>query len=444
MKYINKYADLAAYTADTNRPTEAKTVSKVAQSLRYEGKNIVVDKKYCAVGDLVVFDKNDSTIKVVKLDTLNTATLGSNYVIGGVVFYRTESTANVVALNNATSAPWGAPYKVKVTGFDLATGGSFTITVNSTATGAIMYTTSDTLATIATSIMAALETAGFTAATGWSCTAYVAQNCIVVQQSWYTPNVATFLINDADNKVTRTILTGNYQTALSGLVPALGSIRRVDGVDSGFAGNNFAKFKLRYSASGDDSINQAVGASTIIKESRFNAVDNPLLVAYYVTYDNYLMAKMARYLFSKGAITRDAGIVDTKALAAIMYPDYDDSLKPGYPAAYNAFTYGVPSEGYITGFEAGNWYLESVRRMFLLMKDLTYGLSGITTSNADPINRSLYAAGGTTISVADYPWTSTESSGNLAWIYRGGIGLMDYINKYITLNVRPVTAFQLR
>ena len=30
MKYINKYADLAAYTADTNRPTEAKTVSKVA------------------------------------------------------------------------------------------------------------------------------------------------------------------------------------------------------------------------------------------------------------------------------------------------------------------------------------------------------------------------------------------------------------------------------
>ena len=102
MKYINKYADLAAYTADTNRPTEAKTVSKVAQSLRYEGKNIVVDKKYCAVGDLVVFDKSDSTIKVVKLDTLNTATLGSNYVIGGVVFYRTESTANVVALNNAT------------------------------------------------------------------------------------------------------------------------------------------------------------------------------------------------------------------------------------------------------------------------------------------------------------------------------------------------------
>lgn len=442
MKYINKYADLAAYTADTNRPTEAKTVSKVAQNLRYEGKNIVVDKAYCAYGDTVVFDKNDGKAKVVKLDTLNRATLGSNYDIKGVICDRDERTGYAVSLNYATSAPWGAPYKVKVTGFDLATGGSFTITVNSTTTSAIVYTTSDTLTTIATSMMAALQAAGFTAATGWSCTARVAQNCIVVQQSWHTPNVITFLITDADSKVTRAILTGNYQTALSGLVPALGSIRRADGVDSSFAGNNFAKFKLRYSASGDDSINQAVGASTIIKESRFNAVDNPLLVSYYVTYDNYLMAKLARHPFSKGAITRDAGIVDTKALAAIMYPDYDDSYKPGYPAAYNAFTYGVPSEGYTTGFEAGNWYLESVRRMFLLMKDLTYGLPGITTSNADPINRSLYAAGGTTISVADYPWTSTESSGDRAWIYGGDS--VGSTNKNGTNLVRPVTAFPLR
>jgi hypothetical protein len=398
MKYINKYADLAAYTADTNRPADAKTVSKVARDLRYEGRNIVVDKADCAYGDTAVFDKNDGKTKVVKLDTLNRATLGSNYDIKGVVFYRDEKIANVVALNNATSAPWGAPYRVKVVGFDFTTGGNFTITVNTTTTGAISYTTSDTLATVATAMMAALQAAGFTAAIGWSCTAYVAQNCIVVQQSWYTPNVTVFTITDDASKVTRTILTGNYQTALSGLITPYGSIRRVDGVDSGFAGNNFAKFKLLYSASGDDSINQAVGASTIIKESRFNAVDNPLLVAYYVTYDNYLMSKMARYPFSKGAITRDDGIVDTKALAAIMYPDYDDSLKPGYPAAYNAFTYGVPSEGYITGFEAGSWYLESVRRMFLLMKDLTYGLSGITASNADPINRSLSAAGGTMIS----------------------------------------------
>lgn len=444
MKYINKYVDLAAYTADTNRPTEAKTISKVAQSLRYEGKNIVVDKKYCAVGDTVVFDKTANAIKVVKLDTLNRATLPANLVIMGVVFHRTENMAHVVAHNAAASAPWGAPYRVKVTGFDLATGGSFTITVNSTTIGIVTYTTADTLTTIATSMMAALQAAGFTAATGWSCIAYSAQNCVVVQQSWYTPNVTIFTIADGDSKVSKTILTGNYQTALSGITTPYGSIRRNDGVDSYFAGCNLEKFVLYYSASGSDVTGQSVGASSIIRESRFNSVDNPLLVTAYTTYRNYMQAKMLQYPFFKGAIRDDTGKVSTAALAAVMYTDHDGVLKPAYPAAYNAYTYGIATAGYTTGFEAGNWYMESVRLTNILMKDITYGLAGITGANADPVNRSINAAGGAMISVAGYPWTSTEFSSYGAWFYLGSIGLMYNGTKGNAYNVRPVTAFQLR
>ena len=445
MKYINKYADLAAYTADTNRPTEAKTVSKVAQNLRYEGKNIIVDKKYCAVGDVMVYDKTDNIIKAVKLDTLNTATLGSNFVIGGVVFYRDEKIANAVALNYAASAPWGAPYRVKIEGFDFTTGGSFTITVNSTATGVIMYTASDTLTTVATSMMAALQAVGFTAATGWSCTAQAAQNCIVVQQSWYTPNVTIFTITDGDSKISRTILTGNYQTALSGITTPYGSIRRNDGVDTSYAGCNLEKFILYYSTNGSDLTAQPVGANNIIKESRFNSADNPLLVAAYSTYRNYMQAKMLQYPFYKGAIRDDAGKISTAALAAVMYTDHDGIQKPAYPAAYNAFSYGIATAGYTTGFEAGNWYMESVRLTNILMKDISYDLSGITGANADPVNRSIFAAGGAMISVAGYPWTSTESSGNDAWIYYGHGGYVGNGNgKDGAGNVRPVTAFQLR
>ena len=444
MKYINKYVDLAAYTADTNRPTEAKTVSKVAQNLRYEGKNIIVDKADCACGDTVVFDKNDGRTKVVKLDTLNRATLGSNYDIKGVVFDRDERTGYAVSLTYATSAPWGAPYKVKVTGFDLATGGSFTITVNSTTTGAIVYTTSDTLTTIATSMMAALQAAGFTAATGWSCTAYVAQNCIVVQQSWHTPNVATFLINDADNKVTRIILTGNYQTALSGLVTPYGFARMRCGINTSRAGVNYPKFLLYFSASGQDLTAQTVASDSIIKESRFNANDNPLLVAYYGTYTAYMQDKMLLYPAHAGAIKDDTGKVSTAALAAIMYTDYDGTQKPAYPAAYNAHTYGIVTAGFTTDFEPGNWYMESVRRTHTLMKNITYGLAGITGATADPVNRSLYAAGGTLLSVEHYPWTSTEYSSYNVWRFNGPYGIMGATIKGYEIYVRPVSAFSLR
>lgn len=444
MKYINKYADLAAYTADTNRPSEDKTISKVAGALRYEGKNVIVDKKYCDVGDIRVFDKNDGAIKVVKLDTLNLATLPSNYVIGGVVDYRTEDWAHVVALNPAPSAPWAAPYKVKVTGFDFTTGGSFTITVNTTTTGAINYTTSDTLATVATAMMAALQAAGFTAATGWSCTAYQDYNCVVVQQNWYTPNVTVFTVTDADLKVNRTILTENYQTALSGVVTPYGYIRRSDGVDSYLAGCNLEKFILYYSVNGDDLTGQAVGAASIIRESRFNDIDNPLLVTAYGTYRNYMQAKMLQYPFSKGAIVDDSGKANTAALSAIMYTDHDGVAKPAYPAAYNAKNYGIVTEGYTTGFEAGNWYLESVRLTNILMKDVTYGLTGITGLNADPVNRSIYAAGGSMISLAGYPWTSTEYSSNTAWFCNGSNGTMTNRSKDSVYYVRPVSAFQLR
>ncbi len=447
MKYINTYQDTAAYNADTARaalPLSSVSNIQDGSGVKFTGKNVIMDKLSASVGDTVVFDKTANAIKVVKLDTLNRATLPANLVIMGVVFHRTENMAHVVAHNAAASAPWGAPYRVKVTGFDFATGGAFTVTVNTTTTAVITYTTSDTLTTIATSMMAALQAAGFTAAIGWSCTAYTAQNCIVVQQNWYTPNVTIFTITDLDSKVSKTILTGNYQTALSGIITPYGYIRMKCGINTSRAGCNYAKFILYYSASGQDLTGQTVASDSIIKESRFNANDNPLLVAYYGTYTAYMQDKMLLYPAHAGSIKDDTGKVSTAALAAVMYTDHDGIQKPAYPAAYNAFSYGIATAGYTTGFEAGNWYMESVRLTNILMKDISYGLAGITGANADPVNRSIFAAGGTLLSVTHYPWTSTEFSSYIAWFYYGYNGNLGNGIKHYANYVRPVTAFQLR
>ena len=438
MKYINKYVDETAYTADTNRPVEEKTVSQVAGIVRYGGRNIVVDKKYCGIGDTVVYDKNDGLIKVVKLDTLNIGTLGSNFVIGGTVYGRTEDAMYVVANTDSSSgALWAAPYIIWLQGFDLAIGGSFTITINSTTTAAIEYTTSDTLSSIATKIATALTNAGFTSATGWSVTAKTGY--IEVKRNYYTPVISSTAVTDGDSKVIRTTITPtDYQTTLTGFLTPYGFISRNDGYQTNSAGTVWARFFERYSVSGDDLTGQTVGASTIIRQSRFNATDNPLLVAYYGTYTAYLTAKMARFPYSKGAIIDRNGKNNTSRLVAVTYLE-GEATQHAYPAAYSAYNYGITTPGYTTRLEATNWWLPSTYEMFNLMKNVTYEVSGATT---DAVNRGIYAANGTRISTLINRWTSSESSSNLSWFYYSR-GNMNSSGKDSSIYVRPVSAFNL-
>ncbi len=442
MKYINKYIDQAAFIADTNRPTDAETVSKVADTMVYNGSNVVLAKHYADIGDTFVFDKTDLQHKVVKLGTFNIATLGSNYVIGGTVKRRESRMIYLDGNINLGNRQWGAPYKVKVSGFDLATGGSFTITINTSTTATITYTTSDTLTTIATKMQDAIRVIMTIAI--WTVTAYTGY--VVVRQSSYTPNVTIFTINDGDSKIMREILTGNYQTATTNLISNNTFARRNDGVQSSFAGANLDKFISYYSVLGGTETNQSVGTSTIVRESVFNATDNPLLVAHYGTYRNYMIDKMARYPFSKGAIIDNQGKLNTYALAAVNFTDHDGSVQPAYPAAYAASQHGITTEGYTTGFEQDNWYLDDFQGLFLTIRDTTYGNSGVTLTTMDAVNRGIYAATGVTthlISVNTSQWASTQYSGGYAWSYFGTNGTMNALFKNSRYSVRATLAFQL-
>ena len=445
MKYINNYADQAAYTADIVRATNDSTVSNIENmGVKYEGKNVLVSKLSAEFGDVAVLDKNDNVKKIIKRGTYDAATLPTNLIVFGVVHRRVGSKVYAAA-KDAPNQQWAAPYQVKLVGFDFAVGGAFTATVNTTSTAAIEYLTTDTLATTAVKIMEALTAAGFTAATGWSCTA--GADYIVVQQNWATPNVTIFTITDAASKVTRTILTGNYQTALAETVTpgigikAYGNITRVDGSYSENAGTNFPQFLLFYSANGTADTNQAVGATSIIKEANFTTELNPLLVAYYGTYSNYILAKMLRFPYSKNAILDINGKSNTNKLAAVTYTKADGTTGYAYPGAAYAKQYGVTIAGLTTGLEAGNWYQGSVEEIFHLIKNITMGLSGITTANCDYFNRSMSAVGGTLVIVTDFIWASSELSSTGACTFRGDIGGMINFSKYASSNVRPFIAF---
>ena len=442
MKYINNYLTKAAYVADSNRPTNKSTASNIddGTGVVYDGKNILVDKAGAGIGDIAVYNTSVSAVQFIKFGTYNAATLPASITILGVVYYRTENRVNIVSKNNQASARWAAGYKAKLSGFDFISGGSFTITINSTTTAAITYTNSDTLITVATAIAAALTNSGFTSAIGWTVAADNTNNCISVVRNWSSPIISSFSITDASLKVTASVVTPkDYQCTLSGLITAYGSITRNNGTSLWYAGANYAKFYNYYHDNGSASINQVVGGNDPVKYAVFDATNNPALVSYYgageTGYAAYISDMMLKYPASKNAIIDENGQTNTNLLAAVSYNDIGGIAAPAYPAANNAKTFGIIVGGYTTGFEAGAWWLPACREMYLLIKNALL-------DNSDAVNRSLTAIGGDKVLASGYyPWTSTGYSSNIAWFYYGNGGGMYYSYKYSAYNVRPVTAF---
>ena len=171
MKYIKNYADQAAYDADLTRPANANVVShikSIAANL-YQQHNIILEADFAGIGDTAVFDTVDLRPKVVKLGSLKLPISG-RYIIVGTVYGVDEQWVRVASnVNASASSQWGAPKKMKLSGFNLSASGSFTLTINSSVTPAIEYTSADTLATLAVKMQDAIR-AVMTIAT-WTATA---------------------------------------------------------------------------------------------------------------------------------------------------------------------------------------------------------------------------------------------------------------------------------
>jgi hypothetical protein len=434
MKNINKYDNLAAYEADTNRPTDENTVSliKDINIIKRNGVNVIVPSIYCEVGDTVIYDTVEEKYKVIKNGTVNRALLSSRYIITAVVVERTNTSALIDA-GVQVLRQWAAPYKVKMSGFSFVADGSFTLTINSTTTAAINYTTTDTLTTLAAKMQDAIRAIMTAYPLGWTVTAYA--DYIVVEQNSYTPNVTVFTCSDTN--ITVNILTGNYQTALSGLLTSSRQIYRNDGTFEYYAGANFLKFKQYYSANGGDSFNQTLTSNGVIRESRFNATDNPILFEYYKTYDDYLQAKMVKKSYSKGIITDKNGQGNTRKLAAVTYTNHEGVVSPAYPAA----DYCNLFERVGTKHLGGSWWMPSVWEFEQIISKITNGISGV---EQDIITKGFIEAGLTPLNAGSYYWLSCEYSSYLAWFYRGGSGIFDGGgNKDLSNHCRVVSALLL-
>jgi len=437
MSQINKYADKAAYEADAARLKTLSSESYIENDgeLIYDGVNTVIRKSAAGVGDLVVFDKTDSTLKFIKGDTLVTEKIPPQLIPVAVVYARQGDRVLIVSLHNAASSVcWAYSYEVALSGFELSAGGTFTLRIYNTD-HAFTYAPGATLESIAAQINANTT---ISSTYGWAATVDSDERIIMSSNTWSTSYATIGVVNGC--QIARPSEDVNYQTTLTGVLIEGSNeyVRRNNGVNISFAGCNPERFLQYYSAKGSQATGQMPGSSEIIRESAFTEEANPALVAAYPTYRDYLLDEhMMQCPSAYGALLRD-GKTNTHLIGRLTFEDIYGKTQYRYPAAAAALDYGITVEGATTGLEAGAWWLPSVDEIYLLMHDRV-----LTSADreSDPVNRTLSRLGKATCYGASYyPWTSCECNPAHAFIYRGDTGYVGANYKYSTGAARPVCA----
>ena len=431
MSQVNKYADKAGYTADKNRKDTQSAVSYVEDDGEgiYDGVNVVVDRDAADAGDLAVFDKTDGTLKFVKGATLLYDRLPPELVPMAVVYGRRGERVRIVALQHLDFYKWAVAYEVKLSGFDLSSGGSFTLHIH-TSDLEFTYPAGATLASIAAQINANTKIVEYS----WKATASDAIAAIVMGCNTSAENYKK--ISATGCTLTKHAEDVDYQTTAI-IIPAgtYSRLRRRNGIDTNLAGCLNDAFLEYNRTNSSTSTNVPLGSSTIIRESVFTEADNPALFAAYPTYRDYLFGEhLAEYPSAYEAFLQD-GKDNTAILAGKTKTDFYGKTVPCYPAAAAAAAYGMQVAGMTTGLEAGAWWLPSAEELWLMAKGLIFA------QPYDPVNRTL-SVSGKVIAKTDYMASSTEYSslyyfqvnqyGNTRW-------MLQQQGKSISSIVRPVS-----
>lgn len=443
MSQINKYADKAAYEADAARLKTLSSESYIENDgeLIYDGVNTVIRKSAAGVGDLVVFDKTDSTLKFIKGDTLVTEKIPPQLIPVAVVYARQGDRVLIVSLENATvgSQRWAYSYEVALSGFDLAAGGTAVLSFGQGIYAMelpITYAAGASLADIAAQINA---NATVKSTYGWTASVDEATARIIVSSNTWHPDFAIIKVVSGC-QITRPPEDVNYQTTLTGVLieGATDPVRRKNGVDASLAGCNPEEFLRYYSANGSEKTGQQPGSGEIIRESAFTEEANPALVAAYPTYRDYLFGEhLLQYPAAYGALLRD-GKTNTRLIGRLTFEDIYGKTQYRYPAAAAALDYGITVEGATTGLEAGAWWLPSVDEIYLLMHDRVLTAADV---EKDPVNRTLSRLGKATCYGSNTAFrTSCEHNYALTFVYNGYTGNLNGNYKYNTYFVRTVSA----
>ena len=391
------------------------------------------------IGDAVVGERSTKKVKFITLESFDNASLGSDYETIGVVYNRRGRKVKIVYKNNASN-PWCKKWVLRLSGYTLdgtSRTGVITFRPNSSATE-----NTDVTVTYNTTTLQGLVNALNTA---------FAANATMVSQHWVA------YINGSDVNIEHDYTfwqQSSYNDAKSGFTATAALMPEVESV---------ADIRRRHGGGGGEGVISsweralAFYRTSTGTETYQGYVPSPISNvkdrAYPIALQSYLGANCAeiRKVFGEGEQgwlncmaaymsvcptdygnmgMRD-GLARTKLIAS--YKDtFGEPVAPAANYCYNVDTVALPK---------GNWYLPTVEDLTDLLRIIKYGTNG--SVNSDPINKTLAAMGGNTISNGSYLWSCCRDSSNGAWSAGGYYGFFGYVSLYYGFSAVPVSLYIL-
>ena len=390
------------------------------------------------IGDAVVGERSTKKVKFITLESFDNASLGSDYETIGVVYNRRGRKVKIVYKNNASKA-WCTKWVLKLSGYTLD-GTSRTGVISFRPDSSAAANTDVTVTYKATTLQGLVDALN---------TAF-AGNATMVSQHWVA------YINGSDVNIEHDYTfqqQAAYNGAKSGFTATSALMPEVESV---------ADIRRRHGGSGGEGVissweralaffRTSTGTGTYqgYVPSPISNIKNR---AYPIALQSYLGANCAeiRKVFGEGEqgwlnclavflpvkptdygnMGMHDGLIRTKLIAS-----YKDTFgNPIAPAAY--YCYNIDTVAPLKW----NWYLPTVEDITDLLEIIKYGAS--SSVNSDPINKTLAAMGGNSISNGLGMWSCCRFSDNGTWDASGGYGFFSG-NLYSELTCIPVTEYIL-
>ena len=234
-----------------------------------------------------------------------------------------------------------------------------------------------------------------------------------------------FVICDtvSDNRQFTTVVASGATVVINSdivnTMPIITSYKRNNGANSERFGCNYERLLEYYNTNttiANPTSNIPINsANEVVSRTQFNENQYCVLLRNeYGTFENYIKSVMLNSLTIKRGlgIEFNKSLEWTKTLAVKKYNNLSGVETFEFPIHKWAQSININSEG----FEAGTWYLPNVLEMYKINKDITYGLSGITTSNCDLLNKTLNKLGGNLLNITQYKWINARRHSNNAWL----------------------------
>lgn len=451
MSYLHKYQDKAAYTAATDRPANSPNVSLAGEDVIFDPVNtaIPIERGQLQIGDHLVYDKAEQKHKVIRHNRFKLSALDTNrYIDGKAVFFANiGDKAYFVGIQSLGDKAFSQYSRCKITGFDLENGGTAKITGQSFSCK-FTYDAGASYVEIA---------AAMTAAKTGDYRTYVLFQALedgIGVKTWPTSlavasgglSIEWLKAIKADGTEVMGKVSWDTIANYCDLTEIGYNVMDMRGIDG--TGRLHKKQYIEYIRTLASATTFGDEATAFMNQTTFNrcsdgtvggddgiALYNKYSGDYYAYADVCASMRLINYdVPYKTAVTLRTGEKATKELAGVKMYDFDGSIINAFPAAATAEAYGITTDGFVTGFEAGNWHQLGVGELSRIMRVAT---SRTTTLDPDDIlNKAIVAGGGTPIVGNVTHALCGANSVNYQLFFYGAYGSLSYGGRLSTGRVR--------